>query len=198
MLSTSTCLSAHPEPGTRRAGSGRDPPPGDRYWYPVYEKMVEHDIPAMVHVIAACNPAFHTTGSHYLSGDTTEFNPADDVEACSGDFPSIKFTTNPHGGRRGRRITGGRYRGLAQGRQASAFRPSTMLKNVFFDTCVYHSARPGAPGPRVTLNRIHLRLRDDRRGARHRPRNAGHYYDDTKRYIDQLPLSAADKARAFS
>ena len=25
----------------------------------------------------------------------------------------------------------------------------------------------------------------------------GHHYDDTKRYIDQLPLSAADKAKIF-
>jgi 4-oxalmesaconate hydratase len=25
----------------------------------------------------------------------------------------------------------------------------------------------------------------------------GHYYDDTKRYIDQLPLSPEDKAKIF-
>ena len=33
--------------------------------------MVELDVPAMIHVSAACNPAFHTTGSHYLGTDTT-------------------------------------------------------------------------------------------------------------------------------
>ena len=44
-----------------------------RYWYPIYEKMVELDVPAMIHVSAACNPAFHTTGSHYLNGDTAAF-----------------------------------------------------------------------------------------------------------------------------
>ena len=27
----------------------------------------------MVHVSAACNPHFHTTGSHYLGADTTAF-----------------------------------------------------------------------------------------------------------------------------
>ncbi len=36
---------------------------GDRYWYPIYEKMCELRVPAMIHVSAACNPAFHTTGS---------------------------------------------------------------------------------------------------------------------------------------
>ena len=27
--------------------------------------------------------------------------------------------------------------------------------------------------------------------------NTGHYFDDTKRYVDQLPLSAADKQKLF-
>jgi len=45
----------------------------DRAFYPIYEKMVEYDIPAMIHVSAACNPVFHTTGSHYLGADTTAF-----------------------------------------------------------------------------------------------------------------------------
>ena len=32
------------------------PPLTDRHWYPLYEKMVELDVPAMVHVSASCNP----------------------------------------------------------------------------------------------------------------------------------------------
>ena len=35
--------------------------------------MVELDVPAMVHVSASCNPAFHVTGAHYINGDTTAF-----------------------------------------------------------------------------------------------------------------------------
>ena len=31
------------------------PPLTDRHWYPIYEKMVEYDIPAMVHVSTSCN-----------------------------------------------------------------------------------------------------------------------------------------------
>src|SRR5437870_369093 len=44
------------------AGFWDSPPLTDRYWYPFYEKMVELDVPAMVHVSATCNPAFHQTG----------------------------------------------------------------------------------------------------------------------------------------
>ena len=33
----------------------------DTSWYPFYEKMVELDVPAMIHVSHACNPALATT-----------------------------------------------------------------------------------------------------------------------------------------
>ena len=49
------------------------PPLTDKYWYPLYEKMVELDVPAMVHVSSSCNPEFHATGAHYINADTTAF-----------------------------------------------------------------------------------------------------------------------------
>ncbi len=52
-------------------GYWKDPPLTDKWWYPLYEKMVELDVPAMVHVSMSCNPNFHGTGAHYLNGDTT-------------------------------------------------------------------------------------------------------------------------------
>ncbi|HEY0422330.1 MAG TPA: amidohydrolase family protein, partial [Rhodopila sp.] len=60
----------NPDPS---GGYWTDPPLSDPYWYPIYEKLVELDVPAMIHVSQACNPAFHTTGSHYLNGDTAAF-----------------------------------------------------------------------------------------------------------------------------
>ena len=54
-------------------GYWTDPPLSSRWWYPLYEAMVELDVPAMVHVSSSCNPAFHHTGAHYLNGDTTAF-----------------------------------------------------------------------------------------------------------------------------
>ena len=41
----------------RPGGHWTSPPLTDRWWYPIYEKMVEWDIPAMVHVSTSCNPA---------------------------------------------------------------------------------------------------------------------------------------------
>lgn len=36
-------------------------------YYPLYEKMVELDVPAMVHVSSSCNPCHHHVGAHYLN-----------------------------------------------------------------------------------------------------------------------------------
>ena len=60
----------NPDPS---GGNWTAPPLTDRHWYPFYEKMVELDVPAMVHVSSSCNPNFHATGAHYINADTTAF-----------------------------------------------------------------------------------------------------------------------------
>src|SRR5947199_5524903 len=72
------------------------PPLTDKYWYPFYEMMVELDVPAMVHVSASCNPAFHATGAHYINADTTAFMQLIMVDLFK-DFPTLKLIV-PHGG----------------------------------------------------------------------------------------------------
>src|SRR5450830_311713 len=63
-------INLNPDPS---GGHWTSPPLSDRHWYPIYEKMVEYDIPAMIHVSTSCNSCFHTTGAHYLNADTTAF-----------------------------------------------------------------------------------------------------------------------------
>ena len=63
-------LNLNPDPS---GGHWSAPPLTDPAWYPLYEAMVELDVPAMVHVSAVTNPNFHATGSHYLNADTTAF-----------------------------------------------------------------------------------------------------------------------------
>jgi 4-oxalmesaconate hydratase len=56
-------INLNPDPS---GGHWKSPPLTDRHWYPIYEKMVEYDIPGMVHVSTSCNACFHTTGAHYI------------------------------------------------------------------------------------------------------------------------------------
>ena len=164
----------------------------DKSWYPLYEKMVELDVPAMIHVSASCNPTHHTTGAHYLNGDTAGFNQLMNSSVFK-DFPTIKFII-PHGGG-AVPYHWGRYRGLAQDAKLGLL-SDLMLKNVFFDTCVYH-----LPGQELLARVIpvdNILFASEMIGAvRGIDPQTGYHYDDTKRYIDQLPLSAADTAKIF-
>jgi 4-oxalmesaconate hydratase len=44
----------------------------DRWWYPLYEKMVELDVPAMIHVRRRAIPP-STPPARIINGDTTAF-----------------------------------------------------------------------------------------------------------------------------
>ena len=179
----------NPDPS---GGNWTSPPLTDKFWYPFYEKMVELDVPAMVHVSATCNPNFHTTGSHYLNADTTAFMQFITADLFK-DFPTLRFII-PHGGG-AIPYHWGRYRGLAQ----DAKRPlleDMMRNNVFFDTCVYHL--PGIELLTKVVPIDNILFGSEMVGAvRGIDPRTGHYYDDTKRYLDALPLSAEDKKKVF-
>ena len=123
----------NPDPS---GGHWTAPPLTDKYWYPFYEKMVELDVPAMVHVSASCNPNFHATGAHYINADTTAFMQFL-TPICSRIFPTLRFII-PHGGG-AVPYHWGRYRGLAQDMKRPPL-ADLIRNNVFFDTCVYHQA----------------------------------------------------------
>ena len=165
----------------------------DRSWYPLYEKMVELDVPAMVHVSSSCNPNFHATGAHYMNADTTAF-----VQFLTSDlfkdFPMLRFVI-PHGGG-AVPYHWGRYRGLAQDMKRPPL-SEYLLRNVFFDTCVYHQ-----PGIDLLLKVIpveNILFASEMVGAvRGIDPESGHYYDDTRRYIEaSQTLSASDRQRIF-
>ena len=179
----------NPDPS---GGHWTSPPLTDRHWYPLYEKMVELDVPAMVHVSSSCNPNFHATGAHYINADTTAFMQflTSDLFA---DFPTLRFII-PHGGG-AVPYHWGRYRGLAQDLKRPLLK-DYLLKNVFFDTCVYH-----LPGIELLLKVIptdNIIFGSEMVGAvRGIDPQTGQYYDDTKRYLDALALSDTDRYKIF-
>ena len=184
-------VNLNPDP---TGGYWTDPPLGDRFWYPVYETMCELDIPAMIHVSAACNPSFHTTGSHYLGADTTAFMQMITSEIFR-DFPTLKFVI-PHGGG-AVPYHWGRFRGLVQMMKDKPPLEELVLDNVYFDTCVYHQ-----PGIDLLLDVIpagNILFASEMVGAvRGIDPNTGFNFDDTKRYIDaNRSLSDADREMIF-
>jgi 4-oxalmesaconate hydratase len=176
----------NPDPS---GGHWTAPPLTDRSWYPVYEKMAEYDIPAMVHVSTSVNPAFHTTGAHYLNADTTAF-----MQLLQGDlftdFPALRLVI-PHGGG-AVPYHWGRFRGLA----AALGKPSLeehVLGNVWFDTCEYH--QPGANLLFEVVPAANILFASEMIGAvRGVDPRSGHHFDDTRRYAEAAGLSEEDWA----
>jgi 4-oxalmesaconate hydratase len=72
-----------------------------------------------------------------------------------------------------------------------------LLNNVFFDTCVYH--RPGIELLLKVIPVDNILFASEMVGAvRGVDPETGHYFDDTKRYIDAIPsLSADDRRKIF-
>lgn len=105
---------------------------GDRWWYPLWERLEELSMPVMVHAGATRNPAMNLHGAHYIAQDQ-----AAAVELCMStvfdDFPELTVIV-PHGGgaipfqfarQRALHVLAGR-------------RPfEEAVRNLYFDTAVY-------------------------------------------------------------
>ena len=183
-------LNLNPDPSGGRWSS---PPLTDRYWYPMYEKMVELDVPAMVHVSASCTPVFHATGAHYINADTTAFMQLLQGDLF-GDFPALRLVI-PHGGG-AVPYHWGRYRGLADMLKKPPL-ATHLMQNVFFDTCVYH--QPGIDLLFEVIDVDNILFGSEMVGAvRGIDPTTGYYFDDTKRYVDALDLSESDRTKVYS
>lgn len=180
----------NPDPS---GGKWETVPLTDKYWYPLYERMVELDVPAMIHVSASCNPNFHATGAHYMNADTTAF-----MQLLQGDlfrdFPTLRFLI-PHGGG-AVPYHWGRYRGLADMLDKPSL-DSHLMNNVFFDTCVYH--QPGIDLLVEVIDNKNVLFGSEMIGAvRGIDPTTGHYFDDTKRYVDAAKITVEERDRIFS
>ena len=181
-------VNLNPDPSGTWAGK----PLTDESWFGVYEVLEELDAPAMVHVSTACNPNFHTLGAHYLNADTSVF-----VQLLQSDlftrFPGLRFVI-PHGGG-AVPYHWGRFRGLAM--RNGWQDPSELLRNVFFDTAVYH--QPGIDLLLEVVPSDNVLFASEMLGAvRGADPATGIEWDDTLRYLQAAALSEADRAKVMT
>jgi 4-oxalmesaconate hydratase len=179
----------NPDPS---GGFWSSPPMTDEYWFPVYEKMIELDVPAMIHVSTSRNPAVHTLGAHYLNADTTVF-----MQLVEGDlfsrFPGLRFVI-PHGGG-AVPYHWGRFHGLTVRMNRPPLEEHVM-KNVFFDTCVYH--QPGIDLLTNVISADNILFASEMLGAvRGNNPETGASWDDTKRYVDNVKLTEDDRGKIY-
>jgi predicted TIM-barrel fold metal-dependent hydrolase len=85
-------VSVNPDPCEGRGGS---PALGDRYWYPLYERLVEYDVPMHVHA-AGCYSERETYSEHFITEESIAI-----LSMLRGtvfrDFPDLRVMIS-HGG----------------------------------------------------------------------------------------------------
>ena len=109
-------------------------------------------------------------------------------------FPTLKFIIAHRGG--AVPYPSGRYRGIAQHLKLPPLR-ELLLRNVYFDTCVYHQAGIDLLTKVIPIDNI-LFASEMVGAVKSIDPETGHYFDDTKRYIEAVPwLREEDKRKIY-
>jgi 4-oxalmesaconate hydratase len=179
----------NPDPS---GGYWTGPPLGDESWYPLYEKLEALEAPAMIHASATCNPAFHTTGSHYLNVDATAFLQLMDSRVFK-DFPKLRFIL-PHGGGNVP-YQAARYRALSIMNKWEPF--DEFLKRFYFDTTVYNQDAMEMLIKVAGVDRI-IFASEMLGGVNTTDPATGRSFDDNRRFIDGVTwLTEQDRKKIF-
>ena len=165
---------------------------GDEYWYPLYEKLVELDVPGYIHG-AGCRSTRHSYSTHFINEETISVVSLVNSRVFQ-DFPKLKIVCSHGGG--AVPYHAGRFSGAH-----TPARCAEQLHGQSAQTLLRHGA----------LHASRVRASDQDRGrgplrVRHRTSRSRHgqgsengkWMDDVEVYIDAFTwLSDADKKTIF-
>ncbi len=164
------------------------PSVADEWWYPLYDKLQELDIPGHFHVSATLNPAFHMNGSHYIAWHhTTAFEIMWHAERIFRDFPRLKLVMSHGGG--AILLQHNRIRSLFEAANRDY---DSAVKKVFWDMAVYEQETM------ATMVRVagaeSLMFATEMWGTANTiDPKTGKYFDDTLGMVKALGLSSEDE-----
>ena len=169
------------------------PPPGlgDRFWYPLYEKLCELDVPALVHSASCCNPRESYT-LKFINEESIAIISLLESKVLE-DFPKLKIVISHGGGAIPYQM--GRFRAWAVRRGGESF--DAKLGRLYFDTCNY--------SPEALEFQLRVLGVDNCLFGTERPgtgtigcKETGRDFDDLKPVIEGIPwLTAEDRHKIF-
>jgi 4-oxalmesaconate hydratase len=164
--------------------------------YPVFEAAQALDVPLVLHGSESINPNFPHTAVQYLVADITGFVQLMMAKELFKDFPRLRFLVPHAGGALPCQI--GRWRAVAKFNNWAS--PDEILGsgNVFVDTCVYNHLNMKMLFDAVPLDNILFGSECDGAFPGVVNPEINDHADNTRRYVDDSTLSAADKERVFS
>ena len=171
---------------------------GDEYWYPVYEKIVELGIPALVHS-TACKNSRETYSSHFSAEETIAILSVLNSRVFL-DFPDLQVIISHGGGSVPYQV--GRWRaGRLRQRNPGGLPDATFdesLRRFWFDTSLYSDLALELLFRTVGSDRCMLGTERPGTGTVMDPQT-GHTMDDVKYTIDNIAsLTDADRAAIYS
>jgi OH-DDVA meta-cleavage compound hydrolase len=173
--------------------SGTEPPAmGDRYWYPLYEKLCELDVPGHIHS-AGSKSEREPYSLHFINEETTAvFGLLNST--VFDDFPTLKIMCSHGGGAIPYQI--GRFE-AATLKQSPNRRFSQRLKNLYFDTTLYNRKSIELLIDVVGVDNCLLGSEVPGTGSVDNP-DTGRKHDDVVWYIRQIEgLSDQDRDKLF-
>jgi OH-DDVA meta-cleavage compound hydrolase len=172
-------------------GTGASPGMGDRYWYPLYEKLCELDVPAMHHGSGSRQERV-SYSTHFINEETLSVVNLVNSKVFE-DFPTLRFVIPHGGGAVPYQI--GRWESMSL--RGGGKRFSEKLRNLWFDTALYTPAALELLIKVVGPDRLMFATECPGTGSALDPRT-NRSMDDTAHWIQEFPwLGDADKKLIF-
>ncbi len=179
-------------------GTGLTPTLDSEHWYPLYEKMVELDVPALIHS-AACKNFRESYSAHFITEETIAvLNLCKTQSRVFSDFPSLRIIVAHGGGSVPYQI--GRWR-AHRAREQEA-RPALesfdeSLRRLHYDTVLYNQESLDFLFRVIGTDRCMFGTENPGSGSAKDPRT-GAWMDDLKPVIEGISwLSDGDRRRIF-
>lgn len=184
------CL-LNPDPG--EAGGIETPPLGDRYWYPLYEKLCELDVVGHIHS-AGCRSERLPYSLHFINEESIGVLSLLNSNVFK-DFPALKILVSHGGG--AIPYHWARFEASSL-RQPGATRFSERMRNIWYDTVIYSSDSLALLIKTVGADRCLFGTERPGVGTVKDPRT-GKWLDETRYLIEAFEwLSDADKKLIFA
>jgi 4-oxalmesaconate hydratase len=179
-------------------GTGNTPTLDSEYWYPLYAKMVELDVPALVHSTACKNPR-ESYSAHFITEESIAVLALTKLESrVFTDFPSLRIIISHGGGSVPYQIgrwRAGRFNAMRGRPGLEAFDES--LRRLLFDTVLYNQESLDFLFRMVGTDRCMFGTENPGTGSAKDPQT-GHMLDDLRPVIEGIGwLTEEDRSRIF-
>lgn len=187
-------VSLNPDP---YEGTGHTPTLGDEFWYPLWEKLVELDVPALIHS-AGCYNGREVYSDHFITEESIAVLSLMRSRTFL-DFPDLKLIVGHGGGSVPYQIGRWQAARLAPGlgKDVLEERFEESLRRLWFDTVLYNQASLAYLFATVGADRCLFGTERPGSGSVTDPAT-GRPFDDLKPVIEGIEaLTAEDRAAIF-